>query len=63
MTPAVAPPLVAWLRDSAESVREHDADEVANGRKGEYCPNENQALEFARLILGVGAEGKERSDP
>jgi hypothetical protein len=52
LNPSVATPLVAWLRDSAASCQEHDEDIVANGRPGDYCPNENQALDFARIILG-----------
>lgn len=50
--PSVASPLVEWLRHSATSVREHDEDAVANGEPGCYCPNEEQALTFARLVLG-----------
>jgi hypothetical protein len=59
MTPAVVTPIARWLRDSASSVREHDEDLVANGEKGRYCPNEDQAIELARLILGEPVPGED----
>jgi hypothetical protein len=59
VSPAIAAPVVAWLRDSASSVREHDEDIVANGERGRYCPNEDQAVELARLILGEPVPGED----
>ncbi len=57
MGPAVAAPLVALLRDAARRMEKHSHLDP-NGSTYQRC-----ALDLARAILGVGAEGKERSDP
>lgn len=60
MSPAVAAPLVAWLRLAAERLKEPGV-RFFNGEKW-LPPEASEALTFARLVLGVSAEGKERSD-
>lgn len=62
MNPAVAAPLVAWLRyahaqyEVAErTVRRGPVDAVVS-------ESDRAALDLARLVLGVSAEGQERSD-
>jgi hypothetical protein len=70
MSPSVAAPLVAWLREAASAFESYggmpaglmQSDETA-GAYGHTYRFMNGALGFARLILGGTAEGKERSDP
>lgn len=61
LSPAIAAPLVAWLRLSADRMKDPGV-RFFNGEKW-LPPEASEALEFARLILGVSAEGPERSDP
>lgn len=70
LSPAVAAPLVAWLREAAAAREQYGKVPKALMQDGGVAPAYRftyhfveGALEFARLILGVSAEGEERSDP
>ena len=56
MSPAVASPLLAWLRDAADCIREHigEHDDVIMVDGGVLCANEHQAIEFAEALLSAG---------
>lgn len=56
MSPAVAAPLLAWLRDAADCIREHigEHDDVIMVDGGVLCANEHQAIEFAEALLSAG---------
>lgn len=68
--PLWAAPLVAWLREAASSFEAYggmppglmQSDEVA-GTYGHTYRFMHGAMEFAQLVLGFSAEGKERRDP
>lgn len=56
-SPIVTPPILAWLRDAADCIREHigDTDEefyIFDG--GKLCANELQAIEFVDLLFKGG---------
>jgi hypothetical protein len=55
LSPAVAEPLVAWLRDAAEAAEEHASDKTAPVNMGDrLCSNELKALDLAIVIMGGG---------
>jgi len=61
MSPAIAAPLVEWLRDAASSMRKHrrfspDGSRTYHLETGPISPSQRSALAFARVVLGEHTE-------
>lgn len=57
LSPAVAAPLVAWLRAIAANMDQAGIRE--DWARAVYPPEARASLDFARLVLGVSTEDKE----